>query len=307
MDSEIRVANRVFQLESHVLDAEFDKTLDQIIDGLAIPTVSEEIKLLSKLYLQGNHANQRTSLGMRIYNLALHDTSHLSNDNTIQGQLGKYKFALLGACNLVVPYLLKRYENLAIRNYIKLLKFSWLSLDSLMIIFKLLNVLNFFIFLRDGRYLLLQHRVLGITFGMPDAEYYNNMSISKIHMELMGREIIWKVLAEFLTTVTPLINVNRIKNQSMRILGLMPKMSSDSKLSERLVCKDNINMCAICSKQPFNPIIIGCRHLFCYYCLHSSYLSDPTVGYVCQSCKYSTKDQSQVQRYKVYEPSQLSQ
>lgn len=305
MDSNIRVANRVFQLESHHLDREFNKVLDQIIDGLDIPVVSEEVKLLAKLYLQKNHASENTSLGMKVYNLRLHDTKHILKDESIHGEISKYKFAMLGACNLIVPYLLKRNGNSAIQNHIEKLKLPWLSLESIGLMFKLLNILNFITFLRDGKYLLLQHRLLGVTFGVPDAEYYNNMAINKVQMELMGREMIWQVFADFLTTIMPMINLNRFKNQSMRVLGLMPEMSSDSKLSERLVRRDNINTCAICSKQPFNPFIIGCRHLFCYYCLHSAYLSDPASGYACQSCKYSTKDQSQVQRYKLHEPSRL--
>lgn len=305
MDSDIRVANRVFQLESHHLDGEFNKVLDQIIDGLDIPMVSEEVKLLAKLYLHKNHTSENTSLGMKVYNLQLHDTKHILKDGTIHQKLSKYKFAMLGACNLIVPYLLKRNGNSAIQNHIEKLKLPWLTLESLDLMFKLLNIFNFISFLQNGRYLLLQHRVLGVTFGMPDAKYYNNMAINKVQMELMGREMIWKVLAEFLTTIMPMINLTRLKNQFMRVLGLMPEMSSDGKLSERLRLTDNINTCAICSQQPFNPHIIGCRHLFCYYCLHSTNLSDPASGYACKSCKYSTKDQSQVQRYKLHEPSQL--
>lgn len=309
MDSTIRPASRTFQLESHKLDNEFNKIINQSIDGLDISKVAEEVKLLAKLYLHKNLLSENATIGMKVYNLTLHDARHINVvDGTIQNDLGKYKFAFLGACNLFIPYLMNKLENThssGLQNYINQLKLPWLTLDNVVMVFKLLNVINFLAFLKTGRYLLLQNRLLGIITGLRDSQYYSNMSINKVHMELMGREMIWKALAEFLTTAMPYINLTKLKNQTLRTLGLASIMKSESNLSEKLLRKNYINKCAICNNQPFNPYAIGCRHVFCYYCLHSSYLSDKNAGYTCQSCKYSTKDKSQVQRYQIHDYSLL--
>lgn len=297
MDDTIRPASRVFQLEAHNLDYEFNKLVDQHVESLDIPLVSEEVKLLLKLYIFGNHIKNYTTVGLNFFNLALYDSKSLEND-LLKDKPRSYKLVLLAACNLVLPYVLRsrgEVKNRLEKACLEKLKLPWLNLENMAMTLRSLNILNFLVFLWEAKYLHLQNRLVGIMPGLTHQDYCNNVSINKAQMELINRDIIWRALAEFLSTILPYINKDSIKNHVLRLIGLIPKMNRELKLSEKFGGQEQ-NNCAICGKQPFNPLVIGCRHVFCYYCLHSRYLSDQTDGYVCLLCKYSTRDQPQVQR-----------
>lgn len=297
MDEEKRLANRVFQLEANGLDHDFNTTLDNFIDGIDIPRLSEEIKLLLRLYLYSSYIKENTSVGMKVYNMSYCDTS---KERTMMTP-SKLKLVLLAACNLLAPYLQKRANRLESiidrSHFVQGLKIPWLRMDNVIMLMKTLSVINFFTFLRVGKYLTLTERMLGLSSVMSDEDYFNGIYMNRVQMELMYRETVWKALAEFLTSVVPLINKDSIKGKLLKFTGMAPKMSSELKLSEKLLKESN--KCAICNMQPFNPYVIGCRHVFCYYCLFTKYLSCPDDGFACLLCKYSTKDKSNVQRYKV--------
>lgn len=309
MTEAIRPANRVFILESHNLNDEFNKFLDQIVDGIEISRFSEEAKLLLKLYLFCSHLKDRTTIGMKVYNLSYSNPS--KDRQTLSAPASKYKLALLGAVTYIFPYLIQTYNKMKSHmpssDYLKL---PWFSIDNTLMLLKSLNLVNFLFFLREGRYFRLSDRVLGLEIGLPDQYYHNNISINKVQMELLSRSIIWKVLMEFLTGAVPHINTAKIKN---KVVGLLDfRMSSSEigkeKLSNRFNSKRGYSeKCGICSKQPFNPYIIGCEHVFCYYCLNTRYLADTSNGYNCPSCRYCTKDPSQAVRYKIFDSSSLYQ
>lgn len=156
--------------------------------------------------------------------------------------------------------------------------------------------MNFFIFLKDGKYLTLPERMLCLVPLVSDEDHFSNSQFNKIQSDFMYREVVWRAIAEFLTTVIPLINIEQIKNRLSSLTGMMPELRSEMKLSDKM--RREPTRCAICLKQPFNPYEIGCRHVFCYYCLQAKHLSDPSMGYVCMPCKYSTDDKSAIQRYR---------
>lgn len=294
-------ATRVSRLESHLLDHELEGTIDSLVDGLEIPIYSEELKTVLRLYLFTKHVNTRASAGMQVYNLNYCDTSTLHREERSFEIPPKYKLILLTAINLTGSYLIKRsnkLEKLLQGSIVGGLRLPWLNLDNATLLFKSLNVLNFLAFLKNGMYLTIPERVLGLVPVVSKDGHYNNTQLNMLQMDFMYREVIWKAFAEFLTTLIPLINVERVKNRILRIIGMVPKLDSKMKLSEKIQRESNATRCAICLKQPFNPYIIGCRHVFCYYCLQANHLKDPSTGYVCMLCKYSTKDSSSVQRYK---------
>lgn len=181
------------------------------------------------------------------------------------------------------------------------LNLSWLNLDNILLAYKSLSVLNFFIFLRSGHFPTIHERMFGLAPAMTDQDYYKNMSINKIQMDFMYRETIWRALAEFLSTIIPLINTEQLKNRVLRFSGLMPSMDNKLKLSDKIQRESVASECGICGKQPFNPHEIGCRHVFCYYCICAKHLSDPNNGFACLLCKFSTKDSSDVRRYRIFE------
>ncbi|RWS24562.1 peroxisome biogenesis factor 2-like protein [Leptotrombidium deliense] len=48
--------------------------------------------------------------------------------------------------------------------------------------------------------------------------------------------------------------------------------------------KSDAIVCAICLNWPNNPFEIGCKHVFCYYCIASNFLSDTKHGFNCPQC-----------------------
>lgn len=303
MDDQKHLAHRVFQLESHILDNEIHNTIDSLVDELAIPKLGEELKLIFKFYLFANHIKCNATTGMQVYNMKFYGTSH-GNVSEILKEPEKYKLIMLAACNLTGSYIIKRYrkiEKLIENSYLNRLNASWLTLDNIFTLFKSLSIINFLMFLKVGKYPTIHERLLGIVPAMSDQDYHTSMSLNKVQMEFMYRETVWRAVAEFITTVIPLINIEQVKNRILRFTGLMQKATSDVKLSEKIHRESNDSMCAICGKQPFNPYVIGCRHVFCYYCLFSRHLSDPAEGYVCLLCRYNAKDQIDVHRYKIFE------
>jgi hypothetical protein len=289
-----QIAGRVFRLESHLLDQELDGTIDGIIDQLEIPRFAEEVKTLLRIYLSTNYVKSSMTAGMKVYNMNYCDASE-----TQLGIPSRYKLITLTALNLTASYISRRYqtlENLLQRSIFRSLHLPWLSLDNLMLFTKSLNVVNFFIFLKNGTYLTLPERLLGLVPKVSEESIHNNYQLNRMQTDFMYREVVWKATAEFLTAIIPMINVEQIKNRLARIVGIDPDLRSDMKLSEKFRREDR--RCAICLKQPFNPFDIGCRHVFCYYCLQSKYLSDPSMGYSCMSCKYRTDDLSVIRRYR---------
>lgn len=299
MEDNVRLANRVSQLEAHNWNSEFNKTIDQLVENLNVPSVSEEVKLLAKLYLSANQLKDGTNIGLKLYNLNYRDVSQL--DHSSQTALKNHKLILLTASNLVLPYILKRYatmEELLKKSFIGRLRFDWLTLDNVVMAFKFVRTINFVLFLRSGKYLLLQERLLQLVPGSSD--YRDNTSINQVQMELISRDTLWKAIAEFITAVLPHINTVKIKNQLSSFSSLIHMNRNEMKLSEKIFKSENAYKCAHCGNQPFNPYIIGCRHVFCYYCLYSRYSSDSSVGFVCPSCNYKTDDKNEVRRYRVF-------
>lgn len=292
-------ANRVFQLESHNLNNEINKTVDHIVDNLNIPILSEETKLFMKSYIFAGHLQDSTSIGMKAFNLNYYQID--KSNNLMKVNPRSYKLLLLTATNLILPYITKRYnyiENLIFKSPIQKLKFSWITLNNLIVAAKSLSIINFLLFLFDAKQLLPQERLLGLIPALSEQNYFNNMTINKIQMELLNRDTIWRALAEFLTNIIPLVNKDKLKNQILKLICLNDKLTDNLKLSDKILTKESVDKCAICEKQPFNPFIIGCKHVFCYYCLHSRYLIDMTQGYTCSICNYGTKDETQVMRFK---------
>lgn len=306
----IRIANRVCQLETNILDVEFNKILDNYVDGLELNRYSDEVKLITKLYLSSNLIlNDFSTVGMKVFNMSLYDSSSMINRNpelTVV-EPKKIKLISLTAFNLLLPYVMNQAKDSDIaRKAISSLEYPWLSPDNIEAMIRMLKVINFVVFLREGKYLNIQRRLLGLVPGIDDKYYGVNLGHNHVQMQMIHRATILKSFAEFLTILIPSINGTWLKNKSFKLISwLKPNSSIDesSSLSESIGLKygqKNYSICGICSKQPFNPRSIGCRHVFCYYCINSQYLIDPSDGYKCRVCNYKTSDDRDVIPIKVY-------
>ncbi|XP_078697631.1 peroxisome biogenesis factor 2-like isoform X2 [Branchiostoma floridae x Branchiostoma belcheri] len=138
---------------------------------------------------------------------------------------------------------------------------------------KVASVLNFLVFLQQGRYQSLLERALSIQ-----PVYNRKQDIRQVSFEYMTRELLWHGFAEFLFFLLPLINIRRWKNVvTNQLLGSV-RQDSDVNLRGPVELRE----CAVCGEWPTNPHDIGCQHVFCFYCIKANQLADP--GFSCPSC-----------------------
>lgn len=137
---------------------------------------------------------------------------------------------------------------------------------------KLCGLLNFLVFLQQGRFATLTERVLGIqaVFGRPQG-------VRQLGFDYMNRELLWHGFAEFLIYLLPFINLQKIKlkisSWCVPVAGL-----PSSEQAAAAQCRE----CSLCGEWPSLPHTIGCSHVFCYYCIKSNYLHD--LDFTCPKC-----------------------
>ncbi|MED6260921.1 hypothetical protein ATANTOWER_031359, partial [Ataeniobius toweri] len=138
---------------------------------------------------------------------------------------------------------------------------------------KFATLVNFLVFLRNGRHPVLVERITGAqaVFSKPNA-------VHDVTYQYMNRELLWHGFAEFLIFVLPLVNLRKLKTAVLlRVLGR--KGSDEEKAREpRDMWKD----CALCGEWPTLPHTVGCQHVFCYYCIKSHSIADADL--TCPKC-----------------------
>ncbi|XP_019678357.1 peroxisome biogenesis factor 2 isoform X1 [Leopardus geoffroyi] len=137
---------------------------------------------------------------------------------------------------------------------------------------KLGGLINFLIFLQRGKFATLTERLLGIR-----SVFCKPQSVREVGFEYMNRELLWHGFAEFLIFLLPLINIQKLKAKlsSWRI-PLIGAPNGDSTLAT------SGKQCSLCGEWPTMPHTIGCEHIFCYYCVKSSFLFD--MYFTCPKC-----------------------
>ncbi|XP_043735094.1 peroxisome biogenesis factor 2 isoform X1 [Cervus elaphus] len=137
---------------------------------------------------------------------------------------------------------------------------------------KLGGLINFLIFLQRGKFATLTERLLGIR-----SVFHKPQIVREVGFEYMNRELLWHGFAEFLIFLLPLINVQKLRAKlSSWCVPLTGAPGSDSTLAT------SGRQCSLCGEWPTMPHTIGCEHVFCYYCVKSSFLFD--MSFTCPKC-----------------------
>jgi len=296
------LANRISQIEAHLLDEDLGHSIDSAIDQLEIPCYNDEIKMFLRLYLLHHSIRNEATTGMAAYNLKYGDISNIDKKTPgpVTKMPEKFQLIILAASTLVGSYLMKKQHTIDRKLhaiYPRGSRLSRLTVDNMVLIYRVISNLNFLVFLRTSKYLTLTQRLTGVGPTITDQGYYMNTLLNGVQMSFIYRERLWKTIAEFLAAVIPMINLEKIYNRLSNLTGFIVSPQTSETLSEKFRQEHNAKFCAICLKQPFNPFCIGCRHVFCYYCLHVKYMTDPEIGFTCRSCNYSTKEKSDVRPY----------
>ncbi|XP_003736973.2 peroxisome biogenesis factor 2 [Galendromus occidentalis] len=145
-------------------------------------------------------------------------------------------------------------------------------------VLKLAGVVNFFVFLTQNRYPSILHRLFGIKMN-----YSQPPNLREVQYDSLSRELLWTTVSEFLAFLLPVINSS--KSRSMfrsalrKVYGKVDSTMGTSPHERSLV---DFKTCGICSKPPTQPHEIGCRHVYCYFCIASNVLSDD--DFECPQC-----------------------
>lgn len=192
--------------------------------------------------------------------------------------------------DVVCPWLMHRMAHRSARSG---------SLERLQRLYKLADLINFLIFLRKGMYLKLWHRMLGIGVCMSQSDMFMHHNF-----EFMNEQLLFFAASEFMSSVAPLFNMPLIRN-SLRIQWnrlVRPNTATNTCSSAdgfRSQSIDSHQPCAICRLVPFNPHHIGCRHLFCYYCLRHALEQDRYNGFTCFDCERNIRHERDIQQYRL--------
>lgn len=157
--------------------------------------------------------------------------------------------------------------------------------------FKLLNLINFTLFLVNGRYPSLIHRVLGISLTpiVTDLLKFNG---NKVNFEFQNRQLVWNVMTEFLVFIMPLLQLRKLKRMTTKMLspykkdhqrdaGATPTFTPYTNLptSQCAICYNNNDIASLSNKNSTvstscmvtNPYITNCGHIYCYICIATKF------------------------------------
>ncbi|KAM7390632.1 hypothetical protein PAMA_008696 [Pampus argenteus] len=138
---------------------------------------------------------------------------------------------------------------------------------------QLASLVNFLVFLGKGHHPVLAERIVGAraVFSKPNVT-------RDITYQYMNRELLWHGFAEFLIFLLPLINTRKLKETVSRILLGGESAGVDCGRNGQGVWKE----CGLCGEWPTMPHMVGCQHVFCYYCIKSHSIANTHI--TCPKC-----------------------
>ncbi|PSN53429.1 hypothetical protein C0J52_05142 [Blattella germanica] len=152
--------------------------------------------------------------------------------------------------------------------------FSWAETS-----IKLASVINFLVFLQEGKHPTLTDRILCLR----PVSVAPSGQARTVGYSYMTRELLWHGFIEFLVFALPLLNYHSVKR---RLTSLMMWKKKDVKPSNIIYTSNT--KCAECNEPPVLPHHMGCSHVFCYYCLKANLLADEK--YECPLCGFCAGD-----------------
>ncbi|GAB6022934.1 peroxisome assembly protein (Peroxin-2) [Chamberlinius hualienensis] len=282
---------RVSQLDAEELDDElcglFKEQLTKsfkYVKPRYLSAVEIELECLLKfLLLWFSLNNHNATVGQRMLNIKFRDRRTAKVPT--QAQLIVYIGGLIGihwikARENHVTLWLKLWPNLR-QTVLSALKWSEIGI-------RCITLSNLLLFLVEGKYSAPLERILKLR-PVPASK----QNIRQVSYEYLNRELLWHGFAEFVAFFVPLMNVKRLVNAVCRYIPLeFVEPTSESQRTN-----EDFKLCVICQNPPTLPYCIGCRHMFCYYCINTSVFNDP--NYRCPECGVQVKVHSSPRPVKV--------
>ncbi|XP_077509692.1 peroxisomal biogenesis factor 2 [Amblyomma americanum] len=270
------VGSRVSQLDAVELDDElftlFKNKLTEVFKyagGNFYPTFEPEVKALLKAVLYGFTVYEcGATVGQRLLGLG-----YFTNGTSL-GHITRQQTLALILLGVGLPWLRERGLRLFLqlappqqRNKVE----RGISLTETAI--RVASVINFVLFLVRGRYCSLGNRIVGVVSG-----HAARPMLREVQFDFMNRELLWHGFAEFIGFLLPVINMYPAKNfVSRKLLRRKLRPTEPSQRTPR-----DMAQCGICGASPTQPHEIGCKHVFCYYCIASQVTAD--ANYSCPRC-----------------------
>jgi peroxin-2 len=297
---------RSCQLDSIIIDKEIFSILKELflkIFEVYKPSFRDkyqfEIKFFINLLIyRFSVLESKPTYGCKLQNLKYrNEMAHSSKYSMFNGttDLSKEQKLMYFALKVLTPYLYEKFNEYMTshgwseysnRNPKKKL---WKLFQSLEKIYKLSSLLNFYIFLYNGKYTSIVDRLLKIRLV-----YDNENSNRIISNDYLSFQLVWFVLTNFLLFILPFLNIKGIKNYLKGLLNMKRiNKYKDLPLDQCAICKENNeDMNASC---PIHiPYITNCGHIYCYYCIKSEMINSSgnkkKSMYMCPRCSVIVKD-----------------
>jgi len=312
-------SSRVSQLDANILDSELFTLLKDQLSSI-FQLHENQNSLASKLSYNRHPETYSLLLNLLIFKLTIWKSgssygSSLQNLKLTDSRTGKIiglnkKGILLAA--LVGTYLYKKLETALYQineitgqddeestSLFQRLKHVILNNRTAILTridntLKTVNLLNFTVFLINGKYPSILHRLLGIieTPIISDLLKFNG---SNVNYEFQNRQLVWNVMTEFLVFLLPLLQLRKISKFTKKLyhrangpntiefeLG-----NNDAKqltpytnlpVLECAICHYNNHQAAQSGGRVFttagpvtNPCITNCGHVYCYVCIATQF------------------------------------
>lgn len=264
------------QLDAEELDGElfslFKAKLADVfkhVDGSFYPTYEPEIKAILKALLYGFTVwDCGSTVGQRLLGL-----EYFAGRDTVQ-RASRAQILALVSISTLLPWLRERWLGIGLRRLPHDQRCQVeQGLGHLETAVRVASVANFVLFLLRGTYTSLATRLVGVISG-----HVQRPMIREVQFDFMNRELLWHGFAEFVGFLLPLVNVYPAKN--FVISKLLHRKMAPTLPQERT--QFDLTLCGICTGAPTQPHEIGCKHVFCYYCIASQVTADP--NFTCPLC-----------------------
>ncbi|RLV90394.1 Cytokinesis protein sepH [Spathaspora sp. JA1] len=163
---------------------------------------------------------------------------------------------------------------------------------------KVANLVNFTIFLVNGKYPSVMHRILGISLT-PLVSDLLKFTGDNVNYEFQNRQLVWNVMTEFLVFILPLLQLSKLNKMTRKLLlrqggredgmeiqvgksGPVFTPYTNLPVSECAICHENNNQIAAGGRTSAchitNPYITNCGHVYCYVCIATRFNVIKTRG-----------------------------
>lgn len=273
--SQICQAERVLRVDQ--LDvAEYD----EFILGIIQAEISKCFKYFQPGILTKVDPELKAVLGLIIWKFSVYSNGATFSQQMLEikfetlvndGLLSKKQKIIYGLAMIGGQWFAERYFD--IKQYFSRfgnMEKLWNTLDFGFMLHRFFSLLNFVVFLQNGRYKSLLERALRIY-----AVFSRKQSPREVYFYYMNHDILKNGFAEFLFCILPLVNIPRFRNLLLRVMWRAPNALQDGNTLLR-------RHCAICGELPTNVHQTRCAHVFCYICIKANAMAD--YSFMCPVC-----------------------